>query len=206
MKALKYLAVAAVITLGFTACEKKENNQAQVILPAEEAYKQLNFMSLDERLAMDRDMQRTDTYLKASSEVVGEIPDEEMGTDGISIIIAEWEGWGLAKYNCRRGFGFCNIEFFPEWRNNVQTIEHGSIVEYDKEKDEYYMDVMLASPAPEDQPAESFNLTVDNEIIVTDAEKIIGTDLVVKEGVYPLDPNVGVAGGYKIPFEKLSAN
>lgn len=48
MKALKYLAVAAVITLGFTACEKKDNNQSigsDVI--TEQAYTDL-FQQLDE--------------------------------------------------------------------------------------------------------------------------------------------------------------
>lgn len=48
MKALKYLAVAAVIILGFTACEKKDNNQSigsDVI--TEQAYTDL-FQRLDE--------------------------------------------------------------------------------------------------------------------------------------------------------------
>ena len=198
MKALKYLAVATVITLGFTACEKKA--EIKRTIDEEEVKTILKPMTLSERLAYDKAMNNQINYFQAK--ITDQTSSLKAGSQPINIILLSFDGWGrLAKGSGKNkcgGWGLCDVVWFPNRGYEVTT---GSILEYDVAKDEFYFDVLLSEEAPSDISSESFDFHIDEDIFI-DTKDVTGKSLSVQKGVYQLDESLGSAGGYRIAVKE----
>ena len=117
-----------------------------------------------------------------------------------TIVIVEWDEWGRAKKNCG-GWGLCNAVWFPQPTDSEKsdsTISNFStLLKLDSITGNYYIDIILSAPVPDDVPIELFPLRID-ENFTFNVEEAIGKNLQFNEGEYPFDESLGEFGGFRI--------
>ena len=113
-----------------------------------------------------------------------------------------------------RFIGFCDIRWFPGWgyvivdeKGNVAIHDDsfGTILEFDALTGRYYIEILLSEPVPSNIAIESFNFQVAEDMYFGTKE-YVGNNLMIQQGVHRLNPNLGIAGGYRIPhwlFNKI---
>jgi len=111
------------------------------------------------------------------------------------------------------GRGFCRFTWFPGFGTRiVDDLGNyvfipdgclygglGSILEFDNATGQFYFKLLLSEHPPSNISSESLNFYIDDEIFVG-TEEFTGYNLVVEKGVHPFNPNLGTAGGYRIPL------
>jgi|GEM_PF-5932811 len=205
MKKQNFIVVFALVAFGFMACNNEAENGLQKTVSEDEVLQFLKFMTIQERLDMDMDMElgTTMNYVHISND--GESPYlSTRRTPGSFGIGFRFNGFGRDSMNCEGGFGVCRItpERHPpiDWGYRIIVDDgFGSILERDLTTGQFYFDILLAEPAPAHIVRESFNFHVDTNLFL-ETRELTGIDLVVQEGIFPLNPNLGVAGGYRIPL------
>ncbi len=106
-----------------------------------------------------------------------------------------WDEWGRAKKDCD-GWGLCNFTLVPnDYKSSSEEYNFSAKLEIDL-NDNYYFDIVLAEPVPEDVPIESFPIMIDG-LIEVDSYEIIGQNLSAK-GEYPFNNEIGEFGGFRI--------
>lgn len=118
------------------------------------------------------------------------------------LIIVRWDGWGRAKRNCE-GWGLCLAEWFPELfpgaRIGATESENGAqtLLEFDEELNQYYIDILLAETPPTVIPSESLTLKIDEDFDL-DIEEELAQNLTFVVGDYPYNESLSTNGGYRI--------
>lgn len=112
------------------------------------------------------------------------------------IVIAEWDEWGRAKKDCR-GWGLCNIVWFPESTPDDYTFGGFTAHVYGPFEALYYFDVLLTESPGNPVPAELATFGIDEEIRLNTYSEL-GYNLFVIKNDYPYDKYLGSAGGYRI--------
>ena len=117
------------------------------------------------------------------------------------LIIVRWEKWGRAKRNCE-GWGLCNAEWFPQFKGariDATESENGAqtLLEFDEELNQYYIDILLAETPPTDIPSESLTLKIDEDFDL-DIEEELAQNLTFVVGDYPYNESLSTNGGYRI--------
>jgi hypothetical protein len=136
--------------------------------------------------------------------------DEELDTGStITITIVTWDEWGRKKKQCK-GWGLCNADWFPkdeepkesEQNRSYKVLsnelkKYSSLIEYEKNTDRYYMDILLSKPLPSDIPTDQIDLVID-EPIELNTKDILSCDLIFNNDNYPFLTNLGDYGGYRL--------
>ena len=117
------------------------------------------------------------------------------------LIIVRWEKWGRGKRNCE-GWGLCNAEWFPQFKDaRIDATESGNgaqtLLEFDEELNQYYIDILLAETPPIDIPSESLTLKIDEDFDL-DIEDELVQNLTFVVGDYPYNVSLSTNGGYRI--------
>ena len=118
------------------------------------------------------------------------------------LIIVRWEEWGRKKVGCD-GWGLCRAEWFPELfpgaRIDATESENGAqtLLEFDEELNQYYIDILLAETPPTDIPSESLTLKIDEDFDL-DIEDELAQNLTFVVGDYPYNESLSTNGGYRI--------
>ncbi|SEH54511.1 hypothetical protein SAMN02927937_00114 [Paenimyroides aquimaris] len=127
----------------------------------------------------------------------------------IDIGIAKWD-WHRASKDCKKGFGICNGEWFPNPNPPIPPITTPTLPEpVDdhtlsptymilssenlNEDNELSFDVYINEEV--DDPNNVIPLIIDEDIHFSDPE---GTVYTIKSGIYNYDINIGEYGGYSI--------
>ena len=115
------------------------------------------------------------------------------------LIIVRWEKWGRKKVWCN-GWGLCRAEWFPELfpgaRIDATESENGAqtLLEFDEELNQYYIDILLAETPPTDIPSESLTLKIDEDFDL-DIEEELAQNLTFVVGDYPYNVSLSTNGG-----------
>lgn len=136
-------------------------------------------------------------------------PDKFKRTNGDGINVGIFKvKIARASTNCVDGWGFCEFEWFPDFKDMGK--DEGPIVKMDlnriediKNAEDHgqklgYTYIYSAEKIPSDMPEELLNLTIDNDLQTSINKGIIAE---INKGVYKFDKNIGAYGGYKIPVE-----
>lgn len=128
---------------------------------------------------------------------------DEIGGDDLTVIICSWDGWGRTSKNCR-GFGLCHFEWFPEAHKD-QHIESADYFAAEVKSDSLgnkYMDIVLTEPIPltDTDGLEMPCLAIDEDIFgeCEELDPLINDTIIVEEGMYPFNYNLGLYGGYRL--------
>jgi len=202
MKKQNFIMVFALVAFGFMACNNKAENELQKTISEDEAVQFMRMMTVQERLDMDKKLGRTTNYVFVLDN--GESPyittRSGNGTFGVTI---QHDGWGRlsrgTETNRCGGAGLCDARVVRRGYTIVGDGGFGSILELNPITGQFYIDVLLAEPVPNNITRESFNLHMDDYLFVNSVD-ILGIDLALQEGVFSLNPDLGVAGGYRIPL------
>jgi hypothetical protein len=116
------------------------------------------------------------------------------------LIIVRWEGWGHGE-QCK-GWGLCQAEWFPQFKGaRIDATESGNgaqtLLEFDEELNQYYIDILLAETPPTDMPSESLTLKIDEDFDL-DIEDELAQNLTFVVGDYPYNELLSTNGGYRI--------
>ena len=116
------------------------------------------------------------------------------------LIIVRWEKWGHGG-RCK-GWGLCKAEWFPQFKGaRVDATESGNgaqtLLEFDEELNQYYIDILLAETPPTDIPSESLTLKIDEDFDL-DIEEELAQNLTFVVGDYPYNESLSTNGGYRI--------
>jgi hypothetical protein len=116
------------------------------------------------------------------------------------LIIVRWEGWGHGG-RCK-GWGLCRAEWFPQFKGariDATESENGAqtLLEFDEELNQYYIDILLAETPPTDIPSESLTLKIDEDFDL-DIEDELAQNLTFVVGDYPYNDSLSTNGGYRI--------
>jgi hypothetical protein len=193
------LPIAAIIAI--MACTK-DANEAKSYIEEKSIQSQLKFIEKD----IDVLNNVTQSYSVSST-------DDGVGLQ-IRIIIVSWD-WGRPSKHCR-GFGFCNVTWFPVLAPLLATLQNNeytgwSTLEYDEADSEYYLELLLAEPLPSNLLADSVSLYIDNDMflpiqnistVANNSSLINYSNFIIDEGKYDFIPDLGEYGGYKIIFRK----
>lgn len=122
--------------------------------------------------------------------------------DGLNIVVVKVE-FGRKKYGCNRGFGVCNVVWFPDFNSlAVQPDDYRSVFAYLKENTEngeHYIELPLAEEPNPEFSVEDLTLKVDSPLeFISNGEDSLGESYIALSKGYKLDPKVGEHGGYKI--------
>lgn len=115
------------------------------------------------------------------------------------IIIVEWDEWGRAKKDCG-GWGLCNAVWFPgssSEKSDSLNNNFSTLLKLDLNTGNYYIDIMLSAPVPDDVPIELFPLRID-ENFTLNIKEALGKNLNFNEGEYPYNKSIGEYGGFRI--------
>ena len=116
------------------------------------------------------------------------------------LIIVRWDGWGHGG-QCN-GWGLCRAEWFPQFKGariDATESENGAqtLLEFDEELNQYYIDILLAETPPTDIPSESLTLKIDEDFDL-DIEDELAQNLTFVVGDYPYNESLSTNGGYRI--------
>ena len=116
------------------------------------------------------------------------------------LIIVRWDGWGHG--NQCNGWGLCKAEWFPQFKGaRIGATESGNgaqtLLEFDEELNQYYIDILLAETPPTDIPSESLTLKIDEDFDL-DIEEELAQNLTFVVGDYPYNESLSTNGGYRI--------
>lgn len=185
MKALKYLTIAAVIALGFTACEKKDEvkfNEAPYT--DEEILKAVKFVG-------QGGLKQYGGRLKSTAEGVKLVTIEigKKGTDDCA------------------GKGFCHLWIGPWQVFNQVKVDSDKFIqmEYTGKSDLSDLEsikVYLAEKAQIDMSKVSFPVT-EEIIIVNEMDVQNKVERVVLPQECKFNPNMGEYGGFELKVDKL---
>jgi len=199
MKKQNFIMVFALVAFGFMACNNKIENGLQKTIDEDEAVQFLRMMTIQERLDMDRELSVTTNYFHLHD--VEQYSEFTTRNSSNNAYLFRFDGFGrLAKGSGSKkcgGIGFCDVR----WNFLTAVVdfdEYGSILERDPITGQFYIDVLLAEPVPNHITKESFNFHMDDYLLVNTME-VVGNDFALQKGVFPLNPDLGVAGGYRIP-------
>ena len=109
---------------------------------------------------------------------------------------------GRKKVGCD-GLGLCRAEWFPELfpgaRIDATESENGAqtLLEFDEELNQYYIDILLAETPPTDNPSESLTLKIDEDFDL-DIEDELAQNLTFVVGDYSYNESLSTNGGYRI--------
>lgn len=163
---------------------------------AENIVNQLHFISVKDRL--QGDLTRA---IAVNEDSDADIP--EASNDDFSIVIVSFDHF-RKKTGCYKGFGICNVTWFPTETlpdAKIDSIgEFSSIVEK-QDNGFLYMDVLLAAPPTVSEPLP--DLKVDEDVTTTSVTRSnFNEELVIVQGNYSFDSTLGNFGGYRINVEK----
>lgn len=123
----------------------------------------------------------------------------------ISLIIVEFENFGRAKHDCKKGFGLCRAKWFPQFRSTqeVDSEKYGAIVQEDAINKTKYIDILL-------EKIPTSNFIIDDVIYsdIRDVDFIIDIDIYLDEssylkaGNYSYRSDIGKHGGFRILLEE----
>lgn len=116
------------------------------------------------------------------------------------LIIVRWDGQGHG-HQCN-GWGLCKAEWFPQFKGaRIGATESGNgaqtLLEFDEELNQYYIDILLAETPPTDIPSESLTLKIDEDFDL-DIEEELAQNLTFVVGDYPYNESLSTNGGYRI--------
>ena len=117
--------------------------------------------------------------------------NETGSVDRIRILVGAyftWDEWGRASRDCHGG-GLCNFRLEGIW------IEVGRCAPVQSDEDgNLFVDVLIDEDMPRDEGIAV--LPVDKDITTT----YEGQRYTVRAGEYPLNPELGTMGGYRVPL------
>ena len=137
----------------------------------------------------------------------------------INVVIFSFRGlgrWNPTTRNCDGWRALCDFTWFPGFGYTIvddngyyvfvldesltfECIGYGGILEFDRDTGQFFFDLLLAERPPSNISRESLHFYIDGKILVG-TEEFTGNDLIIQEGVHPFNPNLGTAGGYRIPL------
>ncbi|MBN2663593.1 MAG: hypothetical protein JXR68_08075 [Bacteroidales bacterium] len=128
------------------------------------------------------------------------IPQEK-----VIIVRISWDEWGHASNDCN-GWGLCNatVEWFPEADEktiNESNYNYSFPVDYDNANNQFYAEILLDEPVPEDIQLQDYPIKVDEEISLNSKEAL-NDDLKIAIDNYYFDETLGEFGGFRIYLEK----
>jgi hypothetical protein len=130
------------------------------------------------------------------------ISDEEITAKG-TIVRIEWDEWGRSSRNCD-GWGLCNytVTWFPENKSTgtPNDYNYSFPINYDASKNQFYLEMLLEEPVPIDLPLENHPLKVD-EIMILNTKDVFDKDLIIMNGEYFFNSQLGEFGGFIIYFD-----
>lgn len=124
----------------------------------------------------------------------------------VIIVRISWDEWGRSALDCD-GWGLCDavIEWFPEADEKttyVSDYNYSFPVDYDNTKSQFYVEILLDEPVPEDIPIDDYPIRVDDEISLNTKEAL-NEDLKIAINSYYFDETLGEFGGFRIYLEKI---
>jgi hypothetical protein len=225
MKKVFYIFVA-VMAFGLVSCNNN-SSEVQKTVCEEEAKEVLVFATFQQTVEMDRKLGRQVSYFQhieddASVQLRSWPPTGAPCSTGCpgscsrcnnrntNVILShdgrgrlsKGDGTGVGPNKCG-GIGLCDVQWFP-WCNGYEEeiddifIRYGSVLQYDGLTGQFYIEVLLAETPPSNIARESFNFHID-EYMPLETKEFTNDNLAIQQGVYSLNPDLGVAGGYRIP-------
>lgn len=120
------------------------------------------------------------------------------------IVRVSWDEWGHKSADCD-GWGLCNavVEWFPEYEKttSVSNYNYSFPVYYDNTKSQFYVEILLDEPVPDDILLEDYPIKVDEEISL-DTKQALDEDLKIANNNYYFDETLGKFGGFRIYLDK----
>ena len=118
------------------------------------------------------------------------------------VVIVQWEKWGRKAKKCD-GWGLCNAEWLPH--DNEVSLKQAknsngaaTILEFDHNLNQYYIDILLAEATPTYIPLHELNLRIDENIELLNIQDFSPTPLTLPNGTYSINNSLGTFGGYRI--------
>ena len=185
MKALKYLAMAAVIILGFTACEKKDEvkfNDAPYT--DEEILKAVKFVGQGGFKQYGGRLKSTEEGVKLVTIEIGKKGTDDCAGKGFCHLwIGPWQVFDQVKVDSDK---FIQMEYTG--KSDLSDLES--------------IKVYLAEKAQIDMSEVSFPVT-EEIIIVNEMDVLNKVERVVLPQECKFNPNLGEYGGFELKVDKL---
>ena len=192
---LMSIALIACVSMAVISCSNEEIITQEK--ETEEFVRNLKFQSLSERL---NELKLIKSKNTRNSLDINDESVEDMA-ENINLVIFRFK-IARKSLDCKKGFGVCDFKWFPKENYAEEEESHeelSSILEVD-DLGNKYMELRLGENVDNiNMP----NFIVDEDVIGSHCENT-ENELIIKQGHYIFDRNIGNFGGYRITIENDS--
>ena len=125
--------------------------------------------------------------------------ENEQDVEKLNIIIFRVQ-LHRASRDCLRGFGFCDFEWFPDFKqksgdSDFQVTGRSILAKKQNNQTESYIEIHLANQIPAELSDSDLELIIEESLSTTIEDNNIIT---IESGIYNVDRTLGEYGGYRI--------